>query len=115
MTDDKIITPKNFRKVLDEVTGMNKDARRNRPYDGYAHTYEGERGKTLVEGLTVRDICDCMAMGLLDASDEPALQDVAERGTWIYKDLYQLGDFDPVAAVQNMVCRLEEMMGEEKE
>ena len=110
------ITPEMFGEMMKEVgkiitTDLSKDARRNRPYDGPAHTDEGERGKTLVEGLTMRDVCDCMALGLLDASGEPALQDAAERGAWTYNDLYQLGDFDPVAAIQSMACRLEMMMG----
>lgn len=50
-------------------------------------------------------------MGMLDASYEEALQDAAERETWIYNDLYQLEEFDPVAAIQNAMCRIEKMMG----
>lgn len=102
---------KDLKTIIDETTGINKDARRNRPYDGQPHTAEGERGKTLVEGLTLRDVLDCFAMGMLDASYEEALQDAAERETWIYNDLYQLEEFDPVAAIQNAMCRIEKMMG----
>ena len=100
-----------MKSIIDEVLGLNNDARRDRPYNGQPHTDEGERGKTLVEGLTMRDVCDCMAIGLLDASGIPELQDAADRGVWTYNDLYKLEDFDPVAAIQNMACRIEMMMG----
>lgn len=103
--------PKDMKSIIDEVLGLNNNARRDRPYNGQPHTYEGERGKTLVEGLTMRDVCDCMAIGLLDASGIPELQDAADRGVWTYNDLYKLEDFDPVAAIQNMACRIEMMMG----
>jgi hypothetical protein len=38
---------------------------RDRPYDGQPHTDQGERGKTLVNGLTIRDVIDCVVMGFL--------------------------------------------------
>jgi len=38
--------------------GMN-NMDRNRKYTGQPHTDYGERGKTQVEGLTMRDVCDC--------------------------------------------------------
>lgn len=103
--------PKDIKSIIDEVLGLNNDARRDRPYNGQPHTDEGERGKTLVEGLTMRDVCDCMAIGLLEASEIPELYDAVERGVWTYGDLYKLEDFDPVAAIQNMACQLEKMMG----
>jgi hypothetical protein len=102
---------KDLKTLMDDVTKSNRYAKRVRPYDGQSHTDEGERGKTLVEGLTLRDVCDCMAMGMLDASGIRELQDAAEKGGWMYDDLYKLEDFDPVAAIQNMACRIEMMMG----
>ncbi len=118
MSKDEI-TKEAFEKMMDEVeriftADLSKDTRRDRPYDGQAHTDDGIGGNTLVEGLTMRDVCDCMAMGLLDASGIEPLQDAAEEGVWTYNDLYQLDDFDPVAAIQCMACRIEKMMGEEK-
>lgn len=115
MSEDEI-TQEDFEKMLCEVEkvitkDLSKDARRDRPYDGQDHTDEGARGKTLVEGLTMRDVCDCMAMGLLDASGIEPLQDAVDEGVWTYNDLYQLEDFDPVAAIQCMACRIEMMMG----
>jgi hypothetical protein len=97
--------------IIDEVLGLNNNASRDRPYNGQPHTQEGERGKTLVEGLTMRDVADCMAIGLLQVSGIPELYDAVERGVWTYKDLYKLEDFDPVAAIQCMGCQLEKMMG----
>jgi len=45
---------------------------RERPYNGQSHTDDGERGKTEVKGLTMRDIKDCLIMAMLDscASDK---------------------------------------------
>lgn len=38
---------------------------RNRPYNGQSWTDDGERGKTEVKGLTIRDIRDCFIKALL--------------------------------------------------
>lgn len=80
---------------------------RNRPYDGQSHTDLGERGTTLVEGLTMRDVADCIVLGLLDACGG-----VPEDPTW--NSVYVqpgMGDIDPIAAVQNAMCHVEKMMG----
>jgi hypothetical protein len=102
-----------FRKNLDFAlwsTGGSSDYRndRGRPYNGQPHTDQGERGKTLVEGLTMRDICDCFVMGWLDASMQ---HDKIERGTWRYQDVYKDCSVDPIAVKQNMACHIERMMG----
>lgn len=102
---------KDLISIIDEVTGINRDTSRDRPYTGQPHTSEGVRGKTLVKGLTMRDVDDCMAMGLLEASGIHELYEAVQNGTWTYRDLYKLEDFDPVAAIQCMGCRLEKMMG----
>ena len=79
---------------------------RNRPYDAQPHTHQGQRGETLVEGLTMRDITDCIVMGCMDAAG-------VDREIFIQDDLYSLDwdDIDPVAVIQNAVCRIEKMMG----
>lgn len=41
---------------------------RERPYNGQSHTDDGERGKTIVEGLTMRDIRDCLIKAMLISS-----------------------------------------------
>lgn len=43
---------------------------RERPYDGQSWTDEGVRGKTLVEGLTMRDVCDCLVKAFLISSHD---------------------------------------------
>jgi hypothetical protein len=35
---------------------------RKRPYIGQDHCVNGERGKQVVRGLTIRDVCDCMSI-----------------------------------------------------
>ena len=114
--DEDEITPEIFGEMMAKVEeiiikDLSKETNRDRPYDGQPHTDEGIRGKTLVEGLTMRDVGDCMAMGLLDASGIEPLQETVDKGTWTYNDLYQLEDFDPIAAIQCMACRMEKMMG----
>lgn len=41
---------------------------RDRPYNGQDHTDEGLRGKTEVNGLTMRDIKDCLIKAMLISS-----------------------------------------------
>jgi len=80
---------------------------RNRTYDGQAHTDDGERGKTLVEGLTMRDVADCIVRGFLDAGG-------IHRKNPIRDDLYtipDLDDLDPGAVIQNTTCWIERYMG----
>jgi len=90
---------------------------RDRPYNGQAHTNTGERGKTLVSGLTMRDIVDCYVRAYIHSSDYrlPAnehLQRKLKEGTLIWDNLYEVeGDHDPIAIAQNMTCEIERMMG----
>ena len=51
-------------------TGGSSDYRndRERPYNGQNWTDEGERGKTEVKGLTMRDIRDCLIKAMLVSS-----------------------------------------------
>lgn len=44
---------------------------RERPYNGQPWTDNGERGKTEVKGLTMRDISDCIIKGMLLAANSP--------------------------------------------
>lgn len=41
---------------------------RNRPYNGQSWTLNGERGKTEVKNLTMRDISDCLIKAMLISS-----------------------------------------------
>lgn len=78
---------------------------RDRPYAGQPQTDDGERGKTLVHGLTFRDVKDCFVIGCFKASglspkDYPPT-------------LYKLpwDEMDPIAVLQNMSCEMERRMG----
>lgn len=53
---------------FDSSQGMNAKLFRNREYVGQPHTDSGERGKTEVKGITMRDIVDCFVLGCFDAS-----------------------------------------------
>jgi len=79
---------------------------RNRPYDGQSHTDCGERGKALVEGLTMRDVADCIVQAFLTCAD-------MEREYPIRDDLYSIPDLneiDPGAIIKNTICNIEKMM-----
>lgn len=86
---------------------------RERPYNGQPQTTFGERGQTLVDGLTFRDVMDCFVAGLLDCCgvDQPELYEVADMA--LHENMYEvdLNNIDPGAWWQNMACRIEKMMG----
>lgn len=89
---------------------------RNRPYDGQPHTDQGERGKTLVEGLTMRDVADCFALGFMQAAWHvaPEVYQLSEVGQATQNDLYRIPDLnklDPGAVIKNAMCQIEMRMG----
>ncbi len=107
----------NFKKQLDFAlwsVGGSSDYRndRERPYNGQSHTDQGERGKTEVRGLTMRDVKDCYVMGYLMATGRGHL---VESGKWRYQMVYEPPDPgwepDELAVAQNMLCCIEKMMG----
>ncbi len=93
--------------AMSEIQGSSAlSLARDRPYDGQPHTDQGERGKQLVEGLTMRDVADCMVLGFLDAAG-------MQREWPIRDDLYTIDllNIDPGAVIQNATCHIEKMMG----
>ena len=63
----------NFEQELESAIqsiGGSSDYRndRERPYDGQSWTDEGERGKTEIKGLTMRDLKDCLVKAMLISS-----------------------------------------------
>lgn len=115
MSNDR--EPTDVGDLIYQMTDHGLDPKR--PYDGQPHTDAGERGKTLVAGLTMRDVCDCFVIGWLMASGRSSL---AESGTASYNDVYEPGirldgsglpddDIDPLAVMQNMTCEMERRMG----
>lgn len=95
-------------ELLNELNPSNvKGLQRTRPYDGQAHTDLGQRGRTFIDGLTMRDIRDCyfravcLSAGLRD--DESDWPDSIYKIDW--------NDLDPIAVSQNLTCEIERMMG----
>ena len=60
----------------------------------------------------MRDVADCIALAFLDSMGRHVL---ADSGTATYNDLYEAQEndpeFDPVAVIQNCLCRIEKRMG----
>ncbi len=66
-------TNENFKEELDFAiwsTGGSSDYRndRERPYNGQSWTDKGERGKTEIKGITMRDLRDCLIKAMLLSS-----------------------------------------------
>jgi len=100
-----------FSKELDwafaEIQGSSSySLDRNRPYNGQSHTTQGERGKQMVSGLTMRDISDCIVLSFLTCGD-------IHRENPIHDDMYtiDLKNIDPGAVIKNASCNIEKMMG----
>jgi hypothetical protein len=91
----------------------NNELDRDRPFDGQPHTDDGERGKTLVEGLRMRDVADCIVRGWLLSTGPSDAYSLAMAGKATYNDLYrdECAHVDPMAVVQNAMCEVERMMG----
>lgn len=89
------ISPSSLAEALD----------RDRPYEGQPHTVHGERGKQLVEGLTMRDIADCFTRACFDSSGLPPEQ-------WP-GSIYDLpwDDMDIIAVRIQLTCWIERYMG----
>lgn len=85
----------------DLITRMQRD----RPYDGQAHTDDGERGRTPLDGLTYRDVFDAFVIGAYEASGLP-YEDYPES-------IYDLpwDDMDPIAVAQCQSVILEQRAG----
>lgn len=69
---------------------------RERPYNGQEHTDDGERGKTEVKGLTMRDIRDCLVKAILlsSPSDQYLKGDVFTK-CWDYSEYDTTGKAKP--------------------
>ena len=76
-----------------------------RPYDGQRHTAAGERGRTLIEGLSMRDLLDCYVVGCYQSS---GLAPKEYPETIFDLPWHQI---DPMAVAQNMLCEVERRMG----
>ncbi len=81
--------------LFEERTDKAMIAHRERPYNGQPWTSFGERGKTLIKGLTKRDIGDCIARAFIQSI--PPEEGIDGMG-W-------------TALIQNTGCNIEKMMG----
>lgn len=88
------LQPSDYRSHLD----------RDRPYRGQPHTYDGERGKTEVRGVTFRDVSDCFIIAAFQAAGVPE----EKRGSAYELDLNSI---DIIAWAQNLSCNIEKCMG----
>lgn len=92
---------------------------RDRPYDGQPWTDQGIRGKTEINGITFRDLTDCICAAILTCSMQPELQrlvpdcESSEIGEWTRGDVYSVdtGVIDPLALAQTVACLVEKYMG----
>lgn len=112
-TDDKEEMGERINNAFKDVQGSSAYSwDRNRPYNGQSHTFNGVRGATILEGITMRDIVDCFVGGALDCCgvDQPEL--FALRDKPIHDLIYKIdfSSIDPIALAQNMLCRIEKMM-----
>jgi len=78
---------------------------RQRAYDGQPWTETGERGRTEIKGITMRDLRDCYIRACFDSSDISAPD--------YPKSIFDLDweHIDPLAVCQNMLCWVEKYMG----
>ena len=105
-------------KIEDELGFNDHNMRRDRPYSGQPHTDKGERGATLIEGVTYRDLRDCFVRAVaLSAYDQnPHLYEEADKGeagVICENDLYKLdmNKLDIMAVCQNLSCEIERAQG----
>lgn len=84
--------------------GLDEVLNRNRPYNGQRWTSDGARGKTIVKGLTKRDIRDCLILAFYDSRppDCPPPKEVEEL---------PLENMSLEAISQNLCCWIERYMG----
>ena len=104
---DKAKAAKQILEAIEEYKpiGLNEVLDPNRPYNGQRWTDDGKRGQTLVQGLTIRDIRDCLILAFYD-SRPPELRTPPKS----VEDL-PLAEMSLEAISQNFSCWIERYMG----
>lgn len=75
---------------------------RERPYNGQSHTVEGVRGKTFIEGLTIRDVKDCLIKAmLLSSASEKYFQEFGK--CWDFSNCDKNKDGEDVEPTQYLI------------
>lgn len=100
------------RKLKVAMSDYSNLCNRDRPYIGQPHTFTGVRGTDLVQGITMRDVYDCVGVALgICASGK--LHDRYEEGRgFSTEDLYSVPNqawtkIDPVAIMQAVCLEIE--------
>ena len=106
---DKYEKAKAAKQILEaiediECIGLKDVLDRNRPYNGQPWTDDGERGQMMVQGLTMRDIRDCLILAFYSSASP------AETPPKSVEDL-PLAEMSLEAISQNLACWLERYMG----
>ena len=103
---DKARAAKQILEAIEDIECISlKDVLdRNRPYDGQPWTDDGERGRTMVEGLTMRDVRDCLILAFYSSAPPQ------ETPPQSVEDL-PLAEMSLEAISQNLACWLERYMG----
>jgi len=103
---DKAKAAKQILEAIEDLPdiGIKDILDRNRPYDGQLWTDNGERGRTMVQGVTMRDVHDCLILAFYDSV--PPNYDRSRP----LEDL-PLAEMSLEAISQNLGCWLERYMG----
>ena len=122
------------KKLMTAMSDKSLVQNKERPYAGQAHTNTGKRGQQPIEGVTMRDIYDCIILGMVggchdpDSDEDPfkhfgkdglcPIEDCQRpyckylRGELEHDDVYALGfsGIDPIAIAQNACVSLRHRM-----
>jgi len=105
-------TPEEFRiedlpRLIESLSPSSLAAHldRDRPYDGQPHTDTGERGRTLVEGLTYRDVRDCFIRACYESSG----LEISEWPGSVHNLPWH--EMDIIAVAQNLSVQMEKYQG----
>jgi len=111
---DKYSKAKVAKQILDaiediECIGLADVLDRNHSYNGQPWTSDGERGQAMVEGLTMRDIRDCLILAFYSSTPDIEFL-MKETPPQSVEDL-PLEKMSLEAISQNLACWLERYMG----
>ena len=103
---DKAKAVKQIMEAVEDIDciGLEDALDRSRAYNGQPWTSDGERGQMMVQGVTMRDIWDCLILAFYHSA--PAQETLPQS----VEDL-PLAEMSLEAISQNLCCWLERYMG----
>ncbi len=106
---DKHVNAQAAKQILEAIEdyqgiGLSDVLNRKRPYNGQPWTGNGKRGRILIQGLTARDIRDCLVLAFYD-SRPPGLPAPTSL------EALPLEQMSMEAISQNLLCWIERYMG----